>query len=267
MSAASLPVTSNLADRATTFPPERLLRAYFVEAKYESLRMLRNPGFSIPFLGLPAALLLFFGVLLFGGAIRNNPDAAKSLFTAFSVLGVMGPGMFGFGMVLAHERDQGLVRLKRALPAPPAAYLVAKMVMCILFGVIIMISMMLCAVTFMHSSLSLGETMRASLICILATLPFSALGLLLGVWTTARSAPGIVNVVYQATMHLSGLYYPLPKFMQTMAVIWPAFHLQQLVLSAMHAPSRGSNLIHIGVLAGLTLVFTPLAVRRLRRQG
>ena len=44
----------------------RLLRAYLVEARFECLRMFRVLGFSIPFLVLPAALYLLFGVVLFG---------------------------------------------------------------------------------------------------------------------------------------------------------------------------------------------------------
>lgn len=268
MSATSLSVSSNFASsNATTLPARRLFRAYFTEAKYEFVRGLRIPGFSIPFLGLPVGLLLLFGVLLFGSAIRSDPVTGKFLFAAFSVLGVMGPGIFAFGMGVAVEREQGLLKLKRALPMPPAAYLLAKLFMSMLFGVIVMLTMILAALTVMRLPLSFGQSVNVALICILGSLPFCAIGLLLGVWTTARSAPAIVNLLYQVMMHLSGLFYPLPRFMQTIAPIWPTFHLQQLVMSALGAPSRGSNLIHVAVLAGLTVVFTLLALRRLKRVG
>ena len=36
------------------------------------------------------------------------------------------PALFGTGVTLALERDMGLLRLKRAQPAPPAAWVVAK---------------------------------------------------------------------------------------------------------------------------------------------
>ena len=46
----------------------------------------------------------------------------------------MGPGIFGFGVGLAMERDQGLLKLKRAQPAPAGAHLFAKMVMSMVFA-------------------------------------------------------------------------------------------------------------------------------------
>ena len=70
----------------------RLLRAYLAEARFESLRMFRVLGFSIPFLVLPAALYLLFGVVLFGDAVRNDPVAGKFLFAAFARLRRDGAG-------------------------------------------------------------------------------------------------------------------------------------------------------------------------------
>jgi hypothetical protein len=106
--------TSNLID-STAMPFGRVLRAYAVEAKYESLRMLRTPAFAGPFLALPVALYLLFAVLLFGAEIAKDPQGALFTFMGFSLFGVMGPGMFGFGITVAMEREQGLLKLKRAL--------------------------------------------------------------------------------------------------------------------------------------------------------
>ncbi|HEY6253786.1 MAG TPA: ABC transporter permease, partial [Candidatus Angelobacter sp.] len=266
MSATSLPLSSNLASD-TTVPLGRLLWAYYVEAKYEFVRMLRTPAFSIPFLTLPVLLLLLFGVLLFGSAIRGNQDAGKFLFTGFSILGMMGPGMFGFGMGVAIEREQGLLKLKRALPMPPAAYLLAKMFMSMLCGVIVMATMVAAGLTLVHISLSFVQVLKVVTACIIGTLPFSAIGLFIGVWTTGRSASAFVNLTYQIMMHLSGLFYPLPKFMQTIAPMWPTYHLQQLVMNILGAPSRGSTMGHVAALTGVTVVLTLLALRRLKRNG
>jgi ABC-2 type transport system permease protein len=266
MNATALQFDSELT-RSTAMPASRVLRAYLTEAKYESVRMLRTPAFAIPFLGLPVMLFLLIGVVLFGDAIRNDPNASKFVFAAFAVLGVMGPGMFGFGMALAIEREQGLLKLKRAFPMPPPAYLVAKMLMAMLFGVIVMITMIAAALTAGNLPLTPGQSLKVTVICVLGTLPFSAIGMLIGSLASGRSSIAYVNVIYQVMMHLSGLFYPLPKFLQTIAPVWPTHHLQQLVLSATGAPSRGSATIHVAVLAAMTLLFTLFAVRRLARVG
>jgi ABC-2 type transport system permease protein len=271
MNAATLevssdPIGSDELARGTTMPAGRLVRAYLTEAKYETVRMLRTPAFAIPFLGLPVLLYLLFGVLIFGAAIRNDPQAGIFIFTGFAVFGVMGPGIFGFGIVVATEREQGLLTLKRALPMPPAAYLLAKMLMAIMFAVIVMATM-LAALPLGHLKMTVGRELAAAVINILGALPFCAIGLFIGVRTTSRSAPAFVNIAYQVMMQISGIFYPLPKFLRTIAPVWPTYHLQQLVFSVLGVPSQGKAIVHVAVLAGVTLLFTVFAVRRLARVG
>ncbi len=245
-------------------PRARVLRSYAIEAKYESLRMLRAPAFAGPFLLLPVALYLLFGVVLFGSEIAKDPKAGLFTFLGFSILGVMGPGMFGFGVTVAAERDQGLLRLRRALPAPPAASLIAKMLMSMLFVAIVMASMV-AAAPIAHLWLSPVQALSVSLVCIAGSLPFCALGFFIGSLASAKSSPAFVNLLYLPMIYLSGILFPLPKSMYWIAVISPAWRLQQMALWAMGLPSQGAAAIHLAVLAAITVVFTALAVRRLAR--
>ena len=251
---------------ALTMSPSRVRRAYAIEAKYESIRMLRTPAFAGPFLLLPAALYILFGVFLFGSAIAKDPNAALFIFMGFSILGVMGPGMFGFGVSIATEREHGLLQLKRALPAPPAAGLLAKMLMSMLFVAAVMASMAAVA-PLGHLRLTAGQTAAVSLVCILGSAPFCALGFFVGALASAKSAPAFVNLLYLPMIYLSGILFPLPKSAEWIAYLSPAYHLEQVALAAIWAPHSGAPVFHIAVLAAVTVVFTALAVRRLTRQG
>ena len=244
----------------------RLFRAYLTEARYETVRMLRMPAFAIPFLGLPALLYLLFGVVIFGAAIRNDAQAGVFIFAAFALFGVMGPGIFGFGMAVASEREHGLLTYKRATPMPPPAYLLAKLIMSVMFAAIVTATM-LAVLPFGHLHLTVGQLVTASIVSIFGALPFCAIGLFIGVLTNSRSAPAFVNILYQVMMHLSGLFYPLPKFLRAIAPVWPTFHLQQLFFRAVGMPSQGSPLVHAAFLLSLTLVLTLFATRRLARKG
>jgi ABC-2 type transport system permease protein len=250
-----------------TMSTGRLLRAYLTESKYESLRMLRTPAFAIPFLGLPAALYLLFAVVFFGEAIRHDIGTGWFLFTGFAVFGVMGPGLFGFGIVVATEREQGLFTLKRALPMPTGASLLAKMAMAMLFGLLVTITMIVAALTLGHLPLSAAQGWAIAGINVLGALPFCAIGLFIGTLTTAKSAPAFSNLFYLAMIYLSGIMIPLPASMKASAQIWPAYHLQQLAFIGMGATTLGGPLVHIVVLAAVTLVFAGLAIRRLARVG
>ena len=261
---------------SATMPSRRLLQAYLVEAKYECVRALRAPAFAIPFLLLPIALYVLFGILLAGSMSHGDPTFAKIMFVNWSVFGVMGPGMFGFGMFVAQERDQGLLTLRRALPMPPAAYLLAKMFMTMMFAAIIMFTLIVPALTLGHLRMSLGQILAISLIDILGSLPFCAVGLFIGTCASGKSAAAFVNLAYLPMMHLGGLFYPLPKSVQPVEFLSPAFHLDKLALRVAGVPSldqlatgaagpssHGSPLFYAAVLLAVTLLFGALAIRRL----
>ncbi len=64
-----------------------------------------------------------------------------------------------------------------------------------------------------------------------------------------------------------GIFFFTQGLVQKSATHDPAFHLYQLALVAAGAPSLGSPILHLAVLAGITLALTGLAVRRLARVG
>jgi ABC-2 type transport system permease protein len=257
------------AERAQSsdLPSGRLLRAYLAEARYESVRMLRAPGFALPFLGMPVLLYLLFAVVIAGAAAQKDPVVAKFFFSGFAIFGIVGPAMFGFGVVVATEREKGLLRLKRALPMPMGAYLLAKMIMAMVFAAIIMAALLIAGLSLGHLTLTAGQIVQVLLIGILGAVPFCAMGLLIGTWATERSSPAFVNLVYIPMLHLSGLFYPLPKGLQALAPVWPAYHLNQLSLAALKVTQGGGTLTHIAVLVGVTVLFGLIALRRLERVG
>jgi ABC-2 type transport system permease protein len=175
--------------------------------------------------------------------------------------------MFGFGATIATEREQGLLTLKRAMPAPPGSYLLAKLLMTMLFALLVMATMIPAGLFLAHLPLTLGECARVTAISMLGSLPFCSIGLFIGTRASGKAAIAFVNLIYVPMMHISGLFYPLPKFLRTIAPVWPTYHLQQLVFSALGAPSYGKTLIHVAVLIGVTLLLTALSIRRLARVG
>ena len=258
----------------------KLWRAYLTETKYECLRALRAPAFAIPFLLLPLVLYVLFGVFLAGSMSHGDATVAKIMFVNWSVFGIMGPGMFGFGMFVAMEREQGLLTLKRALPAPPAAFLLSKMVMAMLFAAIVMATLVAAAAVVGHPGLTVGQYLGVAVLDMLGSLPFCAVGLFVGTRASAKSAPAFANLAYLPFMHLAGLFYPLPKSVQPMEFVSPAFYLDKLALRLVGAPrldqlamgaagpsSHVTTILCVAVLAVVTLLFTGLSIRRLARVG
>lgn len=247
-------------------PRRRVIGAYLEEARSECLRYMRNPSFMLPIMLFPAMFYLLFGVLM---AKSNGAEAARYLLASYGVFGVMSPGLFGFGVSLALERDSGLLTLKRALPMPPGAYLLGKMIMAMVAAAGVILLLLAMAFTLGHVALGLSQVAALLLVGVLGVLPFCALGMFVGTLFKGQGAPGVLQLIYLPMSFMSGLWFPLPmlpKFLQQIAPIWPSYHLDMLALAAV-GMKQDALLPHVLVLLGVAAGFLLLAARRLRRNG
>lgn len=237
-------------------------RSYVLEAKCELLRLLREPAFGVPVIAFPAFFYVLFGVLL----NRGNANAAEYLLATYGVFGVVGAAMFGFGVTIAIDREQGFLRLKRALPTPPGAPLLAKMAMAMVFAAIISVVLALLATTLAGVRLSPGQWGLLLLVNVLGSLPFAAIGLYIGTLVGGNAAPAVLNLVYLPMAFLSGLWLPLamlPAIFGKLAAAWPAYHLGQVALKVVGHDAGQPLWLHAIVLAAVMAVFALLAQRRL----
>jgi len=259
--AAILPASS-----ASSSP--NLLRCHLIEARHEFLRLLRTPMFCIPTLVFPAMFYLLFGVLMNRGHNAGPFDMATYMLAGYGAFGVMAPGLFGFGVSVATDRDRGWLQWRRAMPLPPGAYLVAKLAMAMLFAAIIFVILATIAITVAGVHLPLTAWAQLFAVDVLGVLPFCAIGLFVGSAVGAQAAPAIINLIYLPLSFLSGLWLPLsamPAFLREIAPLWPAYHLGQLAYAAVGQPSTGSTLSHVAALAVVTVAFLVPARRRLAR--
>ncbi len=250
-----------------SMPASRVLQVYLQEMRSECLRYLRSPGFMLPTLLFPLVFYTMFGIVL--GGRHGDADAPRYLLAAYATFGVMAPGLFGFGIALALERDNGLLMLKRALPMPPAAYLLGKMVMAMLVAGLIVGLLVVLAVFAADVRLQPLQIVHLLATGMLGTLPFCAMGLLLGCLVSGQGAPAMANLLYLPMAFLSGLWFPLsvlPRFLQQLAPLWPSYHLNKLSQAAVGFESA-ALWPHVLALLGFTVVFLLLAARRLRRHG
>jgi ABC-2 type transport system permease protein len=251
---------------APAMPRGRIIGAYLEEARSECLRYMRAPGFMLPIMLFPAMFYLLFGVLM---AKSNGADAARYLLASYGVFGVMSPGLFGFGVSLALERDGGLLTFKRALPMPPGAYLLGKMLMAMAAAGVVILLLLTMALTLGHVSLNPPQSIALLFTGMLGVLPFCALGMFVGTLIKGQGAPGMLQLIYLPMSFMSGLWFPLPmlpKFLQQIAPVWPSYHLDMLALAAV-GMNKGPLLGHVLVLVGFAAVFLLMAARRLRRHG
>jgi len=261
-------MNTRVLDVAVTLPaaPSRW-RSLGLEIRCEFLGLLRQLSFSLPTLLFPPMFYLLFAVLMpMGKAGGWHPG--QYLLASYTVFGLMGPALFGFGVSVAMERENGWLRLRRVVPAPPANYLLAKLAMAMLFAALVYLAMVLLAVTAGGVRMPASAWLALAAVAVPGVLPFCAIGLWIGTLAGGCSAPAIVNLVYLPMGFLAGLWFPLallPRLVQDIAPLWPAYHLGRIGLMAVGQVPAAGLLQHVGALALTTLLFFVLAARRLRQ--
>ncbi|KAF1688006.1 hypothetical protein B1992_00790 [Pseudoxanthomonas broegbernensis] len=255
---------------ATAAPsPRRVAVAYLEEIRCEALRLLRNPGLAFPTLVMPVALYALIALVVTGEATAREPATAVFLFSAFSVMAVSMPALFGIGTSLAMEREMGLLRLKRAQPAPAGSWLVAKIACGLAFGAIAYAPVLGAALAADRLPLEPWRIAAMSAALLAGAIPFCAMGLMIGTLFRGGAAPGYANLAYLPGCYLSGMFFPLPPSMYWQVPLWPQFHVGQL---AMHAGGVDKLqfepvLTAAGGMVGFTVLFSAVAIWRLARKG
>lgn len=243
--------------------------AYLTETRYEFTRGLRNLALLLPMTLIPTALYLLFAVVIAGEAINKDPNLGAFLFAGFAVMSVSMPALFGTAVSLSLEREMGLMRLKRAQPAPVGSWLVAKIIYGVFFCMLSLTPMLILAIATGKLPMSLGSALAMCGALMAGAIPFCALGLMIGTLASGSAAPGYANLVFIPGCYLSGLFFPMPESMHWQIPIWPQFHISQL---AMHAAGVTKYqfeppLVAIGSLVGFTVMFSAMAMWRLARKG
>lgn len=247
-----------------TRPLSATTRSYLLEARAEFLRVWRTPAFVFPTLVFPMMFYLFFGVLLAKG--QGGMQQSLYALAGLGCFGSLGPGLFGFGVGFSLDRGLGWLQVKRASPMPPAAYLLAKVVISMLFSFLIAALLFAMAALLAHVALERSQWAALASTLVLGCIPFCALGLAVGAWVNPQAAPAVVNLIYLPMSFLSGLWMPLqflPAFMTKIALFMPAYHLGRLAYSSIGVQPDAA-LPHVIVLTIFTLGFLAVAARGYR---
>lgn len=245
-----------------------MFRVYLMEAKYEFIKTLRQPAYVIPTLSFPAIFYVMFGIVFGGKQAIGSITVSTYLLATYCAFGVIGASLFGFAVGVAMERGYGWLQVKRASPMPPLAYLVAKTAMAMAFSAILLLLMFALGVMFGGVHLSPAKFFGLVGTMIAGTIPFCALGLAIGCYSSPNSAPAVVNILFLPLAFCSGLWLPiqmLPKFLQHIAPFLPPYHLGQLALQVVGFEAAGHWTQHALALAAFTVAFLLLAQRGFKR--
>src|SRR5712692_4452303 len=167
-------MTATTAISPVTSRQPNLVTIYLKEAKYEFLKCLRYPMYSVSTVLFPLMFYLLLGLVM-GRQMIGAVSLAVYLIAAYGTFGVLGASLFGTAATLASDRVLGWLQVKRASPMPPFAYFFAKVVMSIVFSTADVLLLMALGVAFGGVHLPAFTAAKLLMTLVAGSIPFSSM--------------------------------------------------------------------------------------------
>jgi ABC-2 type transport system permease protein len=228
--------------------------------RLEAVRLFRNKRVVIFSTLMPALLVLIIG----GVSVGGDPDAKKYVMVSMALFGAM-TAAISSGGTIAVERGLGWNRTLRLTPLSPGAYVLNKVFLALLVAVPPVVTTFLIGAIGLHVRLTAAEWALCFAGAWLSSLPFAALGVVIGYLAKPDSVQQVSALLNLTLAAFGGLWVPvdlMPGVMQGIAKFTPSYWTGQVARS----PLDGGHIDGqaIAVLLGWTVVLGVIALRRFR---
>lgn len=231
------------------------MRPFLMQTKMETIRTFRNPYYVFWSLFMPIVFYFVFTKVF-------NPDTAnQSLYEAHFLMSmtsfsVMGSAIMTLGIRLVEERKHGWTLFLRVTPLSSQAYFLAKMISQSVIHVFSILLIFIIGGVVNSVSLSFSEWLLAGIWILIGSLPFLALGTLVGTMKKVDTASGVSNLIYLSLAITGGMWMPLdimPKFIQNVALWLPSYNYGDGAWQIIRGSSP--DIMNVIILLGYFLLF------------
>jgi ABC-2 type transport system permease protein len=244
-----------------TIPSLAALRAFVT---LEVRRAFRNRRYLIFAIGFPTVFYLLYTGVLSGAAA--DPSAVvggmpwRTYFMVSMATYAAIVAAIGGAVIIADERASGWARQLRVTPLPATAYVAGKLIVSYVVTIPAITAVLVAGLLVNGVELSVVSWAQ-----LLVTLPFAAIGLLIGYLFDAGSAQGAMTLMFFSLAILGGLWAPITSFPDALATIGrmlPSFRLAELGRDA--AIGALPDLATIAILVAYAAVIGALVAWRYR---
>ncbi len=249
---------------ATALAAPAASRPFLAYLRFEVRRALRNRRYVVFTVIFPVLIYALYTVVIpaAGAGRMDGLDWPVYFLVSMAAYGAIGAAM-NQAAPIAGERRGGWARQLRVSPLPGAGYVGAKLLTSVAIAVPALVLVGVAAKLLDHLALPASTLALLVVVLALGTLPFAALGGLIGYILDVESAQGGQVLALFTLAILGGLFAPLDAFPATLATIGrvtPSFHLGELGRAV--AAGRTPDVGDVAVLAGWALGIGALAAWR-----
>ncbi|MEK5394497.1 ABC transporter permease [Paenibacillus sp. FSL K6-2859] len=241
------------------------MRLITVQCKAEMLRIIRNPYYVCWSLLMPIMFYFIFTRVVNTG--NDDPTWRAHYLMSMATFSVMGSAIMTLGIRLVQERTQGWTTFIRITPLPGSVYFFGKMFGQTMMHLFSVICIFIAGYLINGVSLSAGQWVLSGLWILIGSLPFLAIGTLVGAMKRVDTASGVSNVIYMALAVAGGMWMPieiLPQLMQKIGHWLPSYNYGNGAWEIVRGSApHWSNVL---ILLGYLVVFMLLSVYIRKKQ-
>ena len=201
-------------------------------AKYHFLETVRIPMALIGTAVIPTATMLAFVVPF----AWSDPAAATYATASMVVFATLAACVFQYGIGVAEDRAQPWEPYTRTLPAGPLPRFIGRVLNVMLLTVVSLVPVLLIAALFTEATLTPAGLALGIGALLLASLPFTLLGLAVGYSMPQKAAIAVAQLLFFPLAFGGGLLFGvpsrLPGFLDVVAPFLPTRGAVELVWAA-----------------------------------
>ncbi|MDQ0232094.1 ABC transporter permease [Metabacillus malikii] len=202
------------------------MNGFLMQCKVEILRILRNPYYVFWSLFMPIAFYIVF-TKIFNSAMEDQQLWQAHYLMSMTAFSLMGSAIMTLGIRLVEERTQGWSTFMRLTPLSDHAYFIAKMVGQMMIHLVSIVVIFTIGAIVNGVTLTALEWIMCGIWLLFGSLPFLALGTLVGTMKRVDTAAGISNMGYMVLAIAGGMWMPLeimPDFVQMIGKWLPSYN-------------------------------------------
>ncbi len=243
-----------------------MMKMLIAQCKAEMIRMLRNKYFVFWSLFMPILFYFIYTRLVDTGA--DNPKEWQAHYLmSMTTFSVMGSSIMSLGIRLVQERTQGWTLYMRITPLSHTAYFFAKMISQTMIHLFSILVIFIAGFVINGVSLSPAVWVMSAVWILAASMPFLALGTLVGTMKRVDTASGVSNVIYMVLAVSGGMWMPVevfPNLMQKIVKWLPSYNFGDGAWQIV--AGRSPHLSNIMILAGYFFLLVLLSNYIRRKQ-
>ncbi len=195
------------------------------QCKAECLRVFRNPYYIFWSLMMPIAFYFIF-TRVTNTNVDNPKQWQAHYLMSMATFSVMGSAIMTLGIRLVQERTQGWTTFMRLTPIPGVVYFLSKMFGQTMVHLFTIIFIFIAGFLINGVTLSSAQWLECGIWIWIGSIPFLAIGTLVGTMKRIDTASGVSNVLYLLLAISGGMWIPLdslPSVIQHIGVWLPSY--------------------------------------------